>query len=197
MAWKRIGLFGGTFDPIHIGHLVAAVNARHQCELDVVLMEVAPNPWQKIRMRELTDAEVRYRAVSAALEGSEGLVASRLEIERGGITYSVDTLRQLRERYPEAQLFLIGGSDMASRLDEWHEAGTVAAMADFVWVNRPGIQPFEMDRRWRIHHVHMPPIDLSSSAVRKRIAVGESVDYLVPFAALDVIRSNGLYAGGK
>src|SRR4051812_37587094 len=131
MVGSRLGVFGGTFNPIHIGHLVAAVNARQAFELDQVLMVVANDPWQKSD-QILVPAEVRYRAVEAAVEGHGGLIASHLELDRGGLTYTVDTLRELKEKDPSTQLFLIVGTDVAANIESWRDPDEIAALAELI-----------------------------------------------------------------
>jgi nicotinate-nucleotide adenylyltransferase len=134
---ERLGVFGGTFDPVHIGHLVAAVNARHACALDRVLLVVANRPWQK-QDRDVTPAEQRFALVEAAVEGSPGLEASRLEIDRGGDTYTADTLEALAAEDPERELFLIVGGDVAAELGSWRRVEVVRRLATLVVVSRPG-----------------------------------------------------------
>jgi nicotinate-nucleotide adenylyltransferase len=185
---RRIGIFGGTFDPIHIGHLVAAVNARHAADLDLVLMMVANEPWQKGE-RHITSAEVRFAAVSAAVAGHAALDASRLEIDRGGPTYTVDTLRTLEGQAPEDELFLILGNDAAATVDTWHDAPEISALARLVVVNRPGTVPPVLDQRWRVQTVTVPALEVSSTDLRNRLADGRPLDYLVPDAAVEVLRS--------
>jgi len=108
---ERLGIFGGTFDPPHVGHLVTAVNVRHELRLDRVLLVVNDQPWQKLGTREITPSEDRFAMVEAAVEGVEGLEASRLEIDRGGMSYTADTLAELLAEDPSRHLFVILGSD--------------------------------------------------------------------------------------
>lgn len=192
----RLGVLGGTFDPVHIGHLLAATHARMGCALDEVRLVVANEPWQKAHRTDMAPAEVRFAAVAAAVAGHEGLVPSRLEIDRGGPTYTADTLRQLRATEPETDLFLIVGTDAARGVGSWREAEVVADLADLVVVDRAGVDRPSLDPRWRAHWVEMPGIDVSSTDVRDRFTDGRPVDFLVPDAALDVLRAAGLYAGG-
>jgi len=192
----RLGVLGGTFDPVHIGHLLAATHARAGCALDEVLLVVANEPWQKAHRTDMAPAEVRFAAVAAAVAGHEGLVASRMEIDRGGTTYTVDTLRQLRSSAPEAELYLVVGTDAARGVGSWREADVVADLADLVVVDRAGVDRPQLGPHWRVHWLEMPAVDVSSTDVRDRFADGRPVDFLVPDAALDVLRAAGLYAGG-
>lgn len=195
---RRLGVFGGTFDPVHNGHLAAAVNARHGARLDLVLLVVANQPWQKAGTRPITPAADRLALVEAAVEGVDGLAASALEIERGDKSYTADTLAQLHEAEPEAQLFLIVGSDVAAGLESWERVGEVAALATLVVVNRPGARAPAVAPRWGgALAVEVPALDISSTDLRARAADGRPLDFLVPPAAIRCIRQRGLYAGGR
>ncbi|MGH3849774.1 MAG: nicotinate-nucleotide adenylyltransferase [Pseudonocardiaceae bacterium] len=193
---ERLGVFGGTFDPVHVGHLVAAVNAGHALRLDRVLLVVANEPWQK-GDRTLTPAEDRLAMVSAAVAGCRGLAASRLEIDRGGDSVTADTLEALLVEDPTRELFLIVGSDVASTLDTWRRAEATAQLATLVVVNRPGAPEPAPSWPGRVVKVAIPNFDLSSSDLRARAAEGRPLDYLVPDAAIDVIGRRGLYSGDR
>lgn len=195
-AGRRRGVFGGTFDPIHIGHLVAAVNARHAASLDEVLMVVANEPWQKAD-REVTPARLRLALVEAAVAGVDGLVASDLEIRRGGVSYTADTLEALVEADPTADLFLVVGADVATGLASWSRVDVVAELATLVVVNRPGVARPEVDGRFRALHVEVPALDISSSDLRARARDGRPLDFLMPAGAIARARQLGLYAGGR
>lgn len=195
---ERIGIFGGTFDPIHVGHLVAAVNARHALSLDRVILMVANVPWQKAGERVVTPAELRYELVQAAVGNVAGLEAGRDEIDRGGESYTADTLQELAEHNPDAELFCVVGWDVASELSTWERIEDVQRLATLVVVNRPGAgRPSVLDdERWRVEEVVVPNLEISSTDLRARAVDGRPFDYLVPEAAVHVIRSRGLYAGG-
>ena len=135
---QRIGLFGGTFDPPHVGHLVTAVNVRHALKLDLVVLMVANDPWQKQGTRSISPAADRVAMVRAAVSGVDGLVAGDDEIRRGGPSFTADTLAALAARYPDAQLFTILGDDAASGLSTWSRIDEVVAMSQLVVVDRPG-----------------------------------------------------------
>ena len=200
MPGERLGVFGGTFDPVHVGHLVAAVNARHACALDRVLLVVANRPWQK-EDRDVTPAEHRLALVEAAVEGSPGLEASRLEIDRGGDTYTADTLEALAAEDPERDLFLIVGGDVAAELRSWRRVEVVRDLATLVVVSRPGApdttNAADPGPGWRVTRVEIPLLDLSGSDLRARAAKGLPRDHLVPAGAIDRIRALNLYAGGR
>ena len=193
---ERLGVFGGTFDPVHVGHLVAAVNARHACALDRVLLVVANRPWQK-QDRAVSPAEHRLALVEAALEGSPGLEASSLEIDRGGETYTADTLEVLAAEDPGRELFLIVGGDVAAELGSWRRVDAVRDLARLVVVSRPGAPEADPGPGWRVTRVDIPLLDLSGSDLRARAARGLPLDHLVPAAAIERIRALNLYAGGR
>jgi len=195
---ERIGIFGGTFDPIHVGHLVAAVNAHHDLGLDRVVLVVANVPWQKVGARKVTPAEDRLEMVTAAVDGVPGLEASRLDNHRGGPSYTADTVSQLAAMNPGAELFVIVGWDVSAELSSWERLGEVRDMASLVVVNRPGTAPPVGLRQlgWRLEQVSVPNLEISSTDLRARAALGRPLDYLVPEAVVRVIRQRGLYAGG-
>jgi nicotinate-nucleotide adenylyltransferase len=193
---ERIGLFGGTFDPVHVGHLVAAVNARHALSLDRVILMVANVPWQKVGERPVTSAEDRFALVEAAVGNVAGLEAGRLEIDRGGESYTADTLAELAEANPGAELFLVVGADVAGELSSWDRHEAIQQLATLVVVNRPGAGlPRSLDG-WRVELVTVPNLEISSTDLRARAADGRPLDYLVPEAAVHCLRSRGLYATG-
>ena len=196
---ERIGLFGGTFDPIHVGHLVAAVNVRHALDLDRVVMMVANLPWQKAGERVVSSAEDRFAMVQAAVGDVAGVEASRLEIDRGGESYTADTLAELALLHPGSSLFLIVGWDVASELDSWDRREEVQQMATLVVVNRPGAgRPQGLrGEGWKVQAVSVPNLEISSTDLRERATDGRPFDYLVPEAAVHVLRARGLYAGGR
>ena len=185
-------MLGGTFDPVHIGHLVAAVNVRHALRLDRVLLVVANAPWQK-SARRITPAADRLAVVEAAVAGTAGVEASSLEIDRGGESYTADTLEQLDE--PGRELFLIVGSDVAADLHTWRRPDVVARLATLVVVTRGGSPDVDPGPPWRIEHVRIPTLDISSSDLRDRAAEGRPLEHLVPLPAIACMRERGLYAG--
>jgi nicotinate-nucleotide adenylyltransferase len=194
----RIGIFGGTFDPIHVGHLVAAVNAKSALRLDRVLMVVANVPWQKADARAVSSAQDRLDLVAAAVGDVPGVEASRLEIDRGGESYTADTLVELHQREPEDQLFLIVGWDVAAELMTWERHEEIQRLATLVVVNRPGVgRPRGLDDEgWRVAEVTVPNLEISSTDLRARAREGRPLDYLVPEAAVRFLRARGMYAGG-
>lgn len=196
MGAERIGVLGGTFDPIHVGHLVAAVNARHDLHLDRVILMVAASPWQKTGRRVVTPAEDRFAMVAAAVGDVEGLEAGRLEIDRGGESYTADTLLELGALNAGASLFLIVGWDVAAELTSWDRWEELQRLATLVVVNRPGAgRPAGLDGDgWRVEEVTVPNLEISSTDLRQRAATGRPLDYLVPESAVRCLRARGLYA---
>jgi nicotinate-nucleotide adenylyltransferase len=194
---ERIGILGGTFDPIHVGHLVAAVNARDALDLDRVIMMVSNIPWQKAGVRAVSTAADRMGLVQAAVGGVEGVEAGRLEIDRGGESYTADTLAQLGRLHPQAEMYLIIGWDVAPALTTWARWEEVQRLATLVVVNRPGSpHPTHLtDAGWRVVEVTVPNLEISSSDLRARAADGRPLDYLIPADGVRFIRARGMYAG--
>ncbi len=189
---RRVGLFGGTFDPPHVGHLVTAVNVRHALDLDVVVLMVANVPWQKEGSRAITPALDRLSMVEAAVSDVPGLVPGRQEIDHGGPSYTADTLAVLADAYPGAELFTIIGDDAAAGLRTWTRWEEVVERSQLVVVDRPG-DPVVLadDIEWI--RVEVPRLEVSSTDLRARFTDGRPLDYLVTQPVLDVIRSRGLY----
>jgi nicotinate-nucleotide adenylyltransferase len=199
MSPQRIGVFGGTFDPVHVGHLVAAVNARAALDLDTVLLVVANVPWQKVGERTVSPAADRLAMVLAAARAAEGVEASDIEIERGGSSYTADTLADLRRRDATAELFVIVGADVVGGLDTWERVEEVREQSQLVVVNRPGSDASPIfgeliSEGWRIHAIEVPALEISSTDLRERARSGRPLDYLVPEGVIAVIRERGLYA---
>lgn len=195
-AAPRIGVLGGTFDPVHIGHLVVAVEARHQLDLDRVLLVVANDPWQKRGSRAMTPAADRLAVARAAVEGVDGIEVSSVEVDRGGPSYMVDTLAALREQHRDASFLLIVGADVAAGLDSWHRARELPALATLVVACRGGVPASSVPAGWTVVHLPVPRLDISSSELRARLLGGKPVDFLVPATAMRCIEQRGLYAGG-
>jgi len=187
-------VFGGTFDPPHVGHLVAAVNVRHALDLDRVLLVVANVPWQKVGEREITPAPDRLAMVEAAAQGVASIEASRIEIDRGGSSYTADTLAALRDQYVDPELFLIVGSDAAGGLTTWERVDEVRDGCTVVVVDRPGAEGEQPPAGWRWLRVEVPRLEVSSTDLRARVTDGRPLDYLLPPVVIECIRSRGLYA---
>lgn len=191
---QRIGVLGGTFDPIHIGHLVTGANVRHELGLDRVLFVIAHDPWQKAD-RDVTPSDLRLAMVEAAVEGHPGLEASAIEIERGGTSYTADTLATLRDQAPDAELFLIIGQDQAANLHTWERVDEIRALSTLVVVRRPGSVGGLSDSR--AIEIDVPLLEVSSSDVRARFCDGRPVDWLVPEPVVRFVRERGLYRSSR
>ncbi len=190
---RRLGVLGGTFDPPHVGHLLAAVNVRRALSLDEVLLVVANDPWQKSGTRAITPAPDRLAMVRAAAEGVDGIEASDLEIARGGVSYTIDTVEQLLAADPGLEIFVIVGADAAGGLDTWERCRDLAAHASLVVVDRLGAHAPPPPDWWPATHVEIPRIELSSTDLRARIADGRPLDFLLPEAVVTCIRERRLY----
>ena len=195
-----IGILGGTFDPVHNGHLAAAGQLRAVADLDQVwLMPNATPPHRS--SAPVAKAADRMRMVELAVAGHAALLASRLEVERGGISYTIDTVRQLAREFPGRRFALLLGSDAALQIRSWHEADALLGEASFVIFNRPetALAPQTLHElgfapaRSRIVHLDTPTI--AAHQVRDRLARGAPIDDLVPAAVADYIRAHDLYRG--
>lgn len=193
-----LGIMGGTFDPIHIGHLACAEIARDACGLHQVMFSVAGNPHFK-QGQHLAPAKDRLAMVQAALVGNDAFIASDDEITRGGITYTVDTLQRLKSACPKRELVFIMGADSLITLPAWKDASRIAKLARIVCVSRPGFTLDQSlltglaDAGFDVSLVDAPVLDISSTEVRRRVARGQSVRYLVPDTVRDYIEAHGLY----
>ncbi len=193
---RRVGLFGGTFDPPHLGHLVVAVNVLHELQLDEVLLMVANDPWQKQGTRKISPAIDRLALVEAAVHGIPGLTASSLELEMGGPSYTADTLEHLHAREEHLELFTIVGADAANGLLTWHRHERVSELSTLVVVDRPGVEsslPTPATGRW--HRVEIPHLEVSSSDLRDRVNDGRPLDFLVTSSVLAEIEARSMYRG--
>lgn len=192
---ERIGVFGGTFDPPHIGHLVAALEVRDRHALDRVLMVPANIPWQKVGSRAISPAPIRLEMVRAAVEELPGLEVADLEVRRGGDSYTIDTVTALLDEAPDRELSVIVGADTAGLVDTWKRVDELRELVELVIVTRGDERP---EVTWdRVSWVSVPRLDVSSSDLRSRVAQGRSTDVLVPRPVQAVIDRHGLYRGGE
>jgi nicotinate-nucleotide adenylyltransferase len=193
----RLGVMGGTFDPIHHGHLMAAEEARWQFDLDEVLFVPTGQPWMKAE-RAVSPAEDRYLMVVIATSANARFRVSRLEIERDGPTYSVDTLREIRSERGDVDLFFVTGADAMLEILEWKDPEEALSMAHFIAATRPGydLSRFEQGAPTedpRISVMNIPALAISSTDVRERVAAGRPIRYLVPEGVQAYISKAGLY----
>jgi nicotinate-nucleotide adenylyltransferase len=193
----RIGVFGGTFDPIHAGHVEAAEAVHRALDLDRTLLVVANEPWQKEGTRSVTPAEDRLAMVVAATADRPGLEPSRLEIDRGGPSYTVDTVEELHRLYPGSELFLVVGADVVPDLRTWRREAALQESVVLVVVDRPGAPRKQPPPGWQAVSVPVPPFDVSSTELRARLEAGQAVDGLVPEGVIRCIRGRNLYATSR
>ncbi|MDM8300524.1 nicotinate-nucleotide adenylyltransferase [Collinsella tanakaei] len=197
----RLGIMGGTFDPIHYGHLVTAEQAREALELDLVLFMPAGIPAFK-QDKRVTDAEDRYAMTVLATAANPAFDASRFEIDRDGVTYTIDTLRALRANYPDnVKLFFITGADAILDLVTWHDAAAMAELATFIAATRPGYDIEQARQRvaasgvpFDVRYIEIPALAISSTNIRARVSAKKSVRYLTSESVIGYIRKNGLYS---
>lgn len=187
---ERLGILGGTFDPVHIGHLVAAVDVRDACELDRVLMVPAGDPWQK-RGVVVASPEQRLAMVELACDGVDGVEVSRVEVDAPGASVTADTLERLRA--PDRELFLLLGADAAANMPTWRRLDETRELASVVVIERAGEHADPPGPGWHFEHVTIPRLDVSSSEIRARIAEGRPIDGLTPSSVVRFIRDQGLY----
>ncbi|HWL44075.1 MAG TPA: nicotinate-nucleotide adenylyltransferase [Ilumatobacter sp.] len=192
----RIGVFGGTFDPPHVGHLVTAINVAHSLDLDAVVLMVNNVPWQKVGTRPITPALDRLAMVQAAVGNVPRLLAGDVEIRAGGHSYTADTLGRLADDYPGAEFYVILGDDAAAGIHTWERADEVIAQARLVVVERPG-QAAELDPGVDWIRIEVPRLEVSSTDLRDRWADGRPLDYLVTEDVLAVIAARSLYGNGS
>ncbi|MBK9695928.1 MAG: nicotinate-nucleotide adenylyltransferase [Propionibacteriaceae bacterium] len=193
----RLGVMGGTFDPIHHGHLVAASEVQARFDLDEVMFVPTGQPWQKSD-RQVSQAEDRYLMTTIATASNPRFSVSRVDIERPGDTYTVDTLRDIRaQRGDSVDLFFITGADALSQILTWRGAEELFDLAHFVGVSRPGVPLGDRDiahlPAGKVDLLEVPALSISSTACRSRVAEGLPIWYLVPDGIVQYIAKRGLY----
>lgn len=197
----RLGIMGGTFDPIHIGHLACAEQVREAYELDAVIFVPAGNPVFK-RDKQVTSPEHRLAMCRLAVKSNPAFDASAIEVERGGDTYTVDTLRQLKAHYPNnVELYFITGADAVFSIVKWRESSEIAKLARLIGVTRPGYELSTEKKRYlaeqsdfSVSYTEVTALAISSSDLRARVCSGKSIRYLVMQSVLDYIAERGLYS---
>lgn len=190
----RLGIMGGTFDPIHNGHLVAASEVASEFGLDEVIFVPTGQPWQKAD-REVTLPEHRYLLTVIATASNPRFTVSRVDIDRGGPTYTIDTLRDFRRMYPEAELFFITGADAMAQIMSWKNVEELWELAHFVSVTRPGYVSQDFGRSEQISLMEIPAMAISSTDCRERVRAKKPVWYLVPDGVVQYIAKHRLYQG--
>ncbi|GAG11845.1 unnamed protein product, partial [marine sediment metagenome] len=201
----RLGIYGGSFDPVHYGHLLLAETCREQCSLDrVIFMPAAVSPHKQYQVA--AEADARCEMLNLAIAGHESFEVSRLEVDRGGVSYTVETLRALKSEDPQRELFLLFGADALADLPTWKEPDVICELCLPVVVARPGaaevdfepLREFASGERVELMkslRVEMPQIDISSSEIRRRVANGRSIRYQTPRAVEKYIETHGVYRG--
>jgi nicotinate-nucleotide adenylyltransferase len=194
---RRLGIMGGTFDPIHHGHLVAASEVAHLFDLDEVVFVPTGEPWQK-NGRKVAEAEDRYLMTVIATASNPRFRVSRIDVERPGATYTIDTLREMRQLYgPHTELFFITGADALAKMLTWHNAEEMFTLAHFVGCTRPGHRLEDPGLpAGKVSLVEVPALSISSSEVRERVRAGEPIWYLVPDGIVQYINKRNLYREG-
>jgi nicotinate-nucleotide adenylyltransferase len=196
-ARRRIGVMGGTFDPIHHGHLVAASEVASSYALDEVVFVPTGQPTFK-QDRVVTEAEHRYLMTVIATAANPRFTVSRADIDRPGLTYTVDTLRDLRAAHPGADLYFITGADAVAQMLAWHDAERLWEMAHFVAVSRPGhVLVTDGIPAGAVTAMEVPAMAISSTDCRRRARDGKPVWYLVPDGVVQYIAKHGLYRDGS
>lgn len=198
-----IGLMGGTFDPIHCGHLILGEQAAEQLGLDTVLYVTTPNPPHKDGLA-ITDARHRFEMTRLAVDGNERFVCSDIEMRRAGPCYTVDTVREIRGLYgPEPRVYVLVGADEAAALTTWRDPRGLQELATVVVANRPGYEVEEVlarlpvDLAAGIMPLSIPGVDISATDLRNRVRGGRSIRYLVPEPVRRYIVDSGLYRGNE
>ncbi|HEY3931188.1 MAG TPA: nicotinate-nucleotide adenylyltransferase [Verrucomicrobiae bacterium] len=188
----KLGIFGGSFDPVHLGHLLVAQVAIEELGLDkLFFVPAAQSPFKS--ENEISPAEIRLQTLRLALAGKTNCEIDEQEIRRGGISYSIETLRDYAKRFPAAKLFYLIGADNISKLNEWREANELAKLAEFVAVPRLGESTVEFPNPFRGRILKGFPVEISSSQIRARVKAGLPIENLVPLFVAEAIRAAKLY----
>jgi nicotinate-nucleotide adenylyltransferase len=188
----RIGLYGGSFDPVHLGHILVARAAIEELELDrLCFIPAAQSPFKPAAAPQ--SASDRLRWLRLALAGEPRFLVDDQELQRGGISYTIDTVKSYQRQYPGAQLFYLIGADHVRLLPQWRSASELAQLLEFVVLPRPGEPCAPLPAPFRGRFLQGFPISVSSSQIRDRIRKGLAVDHLLPFLVAEALRNNNLY----
>ncbi len=189
---ESIGLFGGSFDPVHMGHLLVALAAREELNLTrLFFIPAAHSPFKP--ERPPTRAGERLRLLRLALSGKEWCEIDEQELNRGGVSYTIETVRDYSKRFPGMQLFYLIGADHVEQLPKWREADELARLIEFVVIPRPGQAAIAFPEPFRGRSLAGFPVSISSSQIRARVKAGLPIDELAPAAVVEAIHNNGLY----
>jgi len=188
----KLGIYGGSFDPVHLGHLLVAQAAVEELALDrIFFIPAAQSPFKPANTLET--GSLRLRLLRLALAGNVRAEVDDEEIRRGGVSYTVDTLRSFAERFPGAKLYYLIGADNVAKLNEWREPAELARLAEFVVIPRPGQPPVNFPPPLRGQYLKGFPMDVSSSEIRRRLKAGLTVEHLLPDAVAEAIQAAGIY----
>jgi len=189
----RIGIFGGSFDPVHLGHLLVAQAAREEAQLDrVFFVPATQSPFKPDRRP--ASGPARAALLRIALAGKRWAEVDTQELDRGGISYSIDTVRNFHQRFPRAQFFYLIGADHFPQLPKWRDSSALAELATFLVIPRPGDQPLATPAPFNTQWLKGTPVAISASEIRARLRASLSIDHLVPPTAAEFILNTGLYS---
>ena len=188
----KIGLFGGSFDPVHLGHLLVAQAAREELGLTrLFFIPAAQSPFKPDS--KPTSSSERLQLLRLALAGKSWCEVDEQELQRGGVSYTIDTVRDYVRRFPDAEIFYLVGSDHVAKLPQWREAKELAHLAEFIVIPRPGEVAVPFPTPFRGRTLQGFPFDVSSSQIRARAKTGLPIDHLVPATVAEAVRNNQLY----
>jgi nicotinate-nucleotide adenylyltransferase len=189
---KRIGLFGGSFDPVHLGHLLVAQAACEELMLErLFFIPAALSPFKP--MTQPAPPEARLRLLRVAMAGKSNYAVDEQEVQRGGVSFSIDTVRHYVQKFPGADLFYLIGADHVPTLPKWREADELGRLARFIVIPRPGETPVSAPSGFRVQTLGGWPLKLSSSEIRMRVKERKPVEHLLPYGVAEAIADGGLY----
>ncbi len=191
---RKIGVLGGTFDPIHIGHLVLAEQTREKFQLKQVIFIPSASPPHKTE-QELSLADHRFEMTKLALEGNHHFFVSDIELKRKGLSYTIETLRKLKELYEDSEIYFLTGSDVLDEITTWKDPEGIYRLAKIVIAVRPGFDKFDPEDHFAKKSIiaTITGVDVSSTQIREKVRKGESIKYLVPSKVEKYIKKNNLY----
>ncbi|KPL04047.1 MAG: hypothetical protein AMJ73_04740 [candidate division Zixibacteria bacterium SM1_73] len=191
---KKLGVLGGTFDPIHMGHLVLAEQAREQFQLEQIIFIPSASPPHKTE-QELSLAIHRFEMTKLALEGNRYFSVSDIELKRKGLSYTIETLRELKGLYKDSEIYFLTGSDVLEEITTWKDPEEIYKLARIVIAVRPGFDKFDPENHFAKKSVivRITGVDISSTQIREKVRNGESIKYLVPSKVEEYIKKKNLY----
>ncbi len=187
---EKVGVLGGTFNPPHLGHLIIADQVRDQLDLDKILFLPTAEPPHSSTEKKTISSDIRVELLDLAINDNPNFEMELFEVQKGGKNYTYDTMKALVDLYPAVDFYFIVGADMIEDLPTWYEIDKLVELVQFVGVNRPG---YTVDTDYPLIMVDVPLVDISSSEIRKKVAMGCSIHYLIPKAVREFIEQEGLY----